>query len=66
MYVNDQREWLIRDLDQANKNRHNVPWVVVFGHRPLYCSTNIGDDCSKQDSLVRNGCVFLYALEGRK
>ncbi|RUS69926.1 hypothetical protein EGW08_022310 [Elysia chlorotica] len=60
MYVNDQREWLIRDLDKANKNRHNVPWVIVFGHRPLYCSTHIGDDCSQPDSQVRKGFEEMF------
>ena len=55
MHVNAQREWLIKDLEKANRNRLKVPWVIVFGHRPLYCSTHIGDDCSQEDSRVRNG-----------
>ncbi len=23
---------------KANKNRHNVPWIIVVGHRPMYSS----------------------------
>lgn len=30
-------DWLERDLAAANRNRANVPWIVVFGHRPFYC-----------------------------
>ncbi|GFO21328.1 purple acid phosphatase [Plakobranchus ocellatus] len=59
-YVNEQKDWLIRDLDKANNNRHKVPWIVVFGHRPLYCSTNIGDDCSHSDSRVREGLEDVF------
>ena len=31
-----QIDWLRKDLAKANANRHNVPWIVVFGHRPIY------------------------------
>jgi len=34
----DQLEWLKADLIAANKNRHNVPWIIAMGHRPLYTS----------------------------
>ena len=33
-----QWEWAREDLARANANRGNVPWVVVTGHRPMYCS----------------------------
>ena len=36
--VKRQFEWLRADLIKANKNRENVPWVAVFGHRSMYCS----------------------------
>ena len=26
------------DLAKANANRAAVPWVVIFGHRPMYCN----------------------------
>ena len=28
-----------QDLKRANENRARVPWVIVIGHRPLYCSS---------------------------
>eukprot|EP00052_Salpingoeca_macrocollata_P016710 m.134920 g.134920 ORF g.134920 m.134920 type:complete len:528 (+) comp20146_c0_seq3:81-1664(+) len=33
-----QREWLEKDLAAAAANRDNVPWIVLTGHRPMYCS----------------------------
>eukprot|EP01098_Paradermamoeba_levis_P006724 TRINITY_DN2792_c0_g4_i2.p1 TRINITY_DN2792_c0_g4~~TRINITY_DN2792_c0_g4_i2.p1 ORF type:complete len:310 (+),score=91.61 TRINITY_DN2792_c0_g4_i2:513-1442(+) len=34
----EQFNWLKQDIEKAAKNRLNVPWIIVFGHRPLYCS----------------------------
>lgn len=30
-------EWMVNDLKAANARRSVVPWVVVVGHRPMYC-----------------------------
>ena len=57
-YIESQRQWIQKDLDQANKERHSRPWVIAFGHRPLYCSNGDGDDCTKDESLVREGYVY--------
>jgi len=40
-----QTAWLEMDLKTADANRAKVPWVVVFAHKPLYCSTNDYYDC---------------------
>jgi hypothetical protein len=35
----EQHNWVLADL--AAVDRHQTPWVVVAGHRPLYiCSVN--------------------------
>jgi len=31
-------DWLQSDLEKANNNRDNTPWLIVYGHRPLYTS----------------------------
>ena len=34
----EQLEWLKDDLSTANANRELVPWIVIYGHKPLYTS----------------------------
>ena len=31
-----QYQWLEADLKKAHANRKKVPWIITFGHRPLY------------------------------
>jgi len=33
-----QYNWIVQDLAQANSRRDQVPWLIVSGHRPMYCS----------------------------
>jgi len=42
-----QRIWLENDLAQANLERDVRPWVVLYGHRPMYCSSD-SKDCSER------------------
>ena len=37
-----QWNWARADLEKAVANRHNVPWIVVSGHRPMYGTSNTG------------------------
>ncbi|KAL8559759.1 hypothetical protein ACOMHN_002292 [Nucella lapillus] len=59
-YVQKQFDWLVADLRQATKERTVRPWIIAFGHRPMYCSANDGDDCTKNISLVRSGLEELF------
>ncbi|XP_015115464.1 acid phosphatase type 7 [Diachasma alloeum] len=62
-----QFEWLDEDLKRANEPAARVvrPWIVTFGHRPMYCSNANTDDCTNHQSLVRVGLPFLnwFGLE---
>lgn len=59
--VYKQYDWLKQDLEEANKpeSRALRPWVVVFGHRPMYCSDTGGGDCTENESVIRNGIPSL-------
>lgn len=62
-----QYNWLKKDLRRANKpgERSKRPWIIVFGHRPMYCSSRLDDDCSKDYNLIRDGLPISgqYSLE---
>lgn len=62
-----QYNWLKEDLRWASSSEQRAkrPWLVVFGHRPMYCSSRDGDDCSKDSNILRRGLPFVggFALE---
>jgi len=60
--ISDQYNWLDQDLTKANNNRTNAPWIIVYGHKPLYCSDDVGD-CGSNAELVRNGPKNEMGLE---
>ena len=56
-----QFEFLKADLARANANRKNVPWIVVHGHRSIYCSCD--GDCDGSATTVREGSATCGGLE---
>jgi len=46
-------EWLRKDLVAANKNRETAPWIIVQGHRSVYCTSSTGNDCQGPAAQVR-------------
>jgi hypothetical protein len=46
-----QLEWLKSDLAVANKNRAENPWIIIEGHRSVYCSCD--GDCDDDAKKVR-------------
>lgn len=62
-----QFEWLQRDLEDASSpaQRAQRPWIITFGHRPMYCSSTSQDWCLRADNPVRVGVPGLpqYGLE---
>ncbi|XP_053608418.1 acid phosphatase type 7 isoform X2 [Plodia interpunctella] len=61
--ISDQYHWLKKDLEKAAKieNRQKRPWIVVFGHRPMYCSNSDDYDCSVE--YTRVGLYGFFGLE---
>lgn len=55
-----QLTFVERDLIEANKNRAAQPWIVVFGHRPFYCSDDDDDDCVFMRNQWRTGLETLF------
>lgn len=62
-----QYEWLIRDLQEATlpENRNKRPWIITMAHKPMYCSNNDSDDCTRTNSIIRTGLTskHLWPLE---
>ncbi|CAG9329844.1 unnamed protein product [Blepharisma stoltei] len=49
-----QTNWLKKDLEAANKNRENFPWIFVLTHHPLYCSTHSAVTCGSEAELYQS------------
>lgn len=43
--------WIQADLDLANRNRQKIPWIIMIGHRPNYCSCD--GDCDGAATTTR-------------
>jgi len=57
--VKTQLEWMEKDLAQAQANRETVPWIIVYGHRSVYCSCD-GDCVAPAEKLRKDIEPLLY------
>eukprot|EP01104_Vermistella_antarctica_P011669 TRINITY_DN3285_c0_g1_i3.p1 TRINITY_DN3285_c0_g1~~TRINITY_DN3285_c0_g1_i3.p1 ORF type:complete len:278 (-),score=33.14 TRINITY_DN3285_c0_g1_i3:37-870(-) len=67
--IAEQYLWLEQDLQAANANRANVPWIILMGHRPMYCSDinkrrrardlETFTDCTSDTARLREGLPVL-------
>lgn len=51
--IQTQLNWLEQDLIKANNNRSEAPWIIVNGHRSMYCSCD--GDCDSDAARLRSG-----------
>ncbi|GMR51761.1 hypothetical protein PMAYCL1PPCAC_21956, partial [Pristionchus mayeri] len=59
-----QYNWLVKDLEVANKNRNFRPWIFAFFHRPFYCSNTDEKQCNEiPHRLLRDGHKDIPGLE---
>ncbi|KAF2355295.1 Iron/zinc purple acid phosphatase-like C-terminal domain [Trinorchestia longiramus] len=60
--INKQYQWLLQDLQAATSPaaRAERPWIIVYGHRPMYCSTRDQDDCTNHNCRTRVGLPLLH------
>ncbi|EWM25745.1 isoform a [Nannochloropsis gaditana] len=54
-YIPRQYQWLEKDLKEANANRTLAPWIIVHGHKPLYCSSPTPAQCDNWYRSQREG-----------
>jgi hypothetical protein len=53
-------QYAFMDADLAAVDRSRTPWVVVYGHRSIYCSCD--SDCDTDATVVRDGQYGMEAL----
>ncbi|KAI6213516.1 Purple acid phosphatase [Aphelenchoides besseyi] len=59
-----QHQWLRNDFAKANANRDKTPWLIVYQHRPFYCSNKNSFECNSfENTLVRKGFEEMEGLE---
>jgi acid phosphatase type 7 len=65
-YVNKMYDWLEADLAAANANRAKTPWIVVHGHRPMYCAKATKGYAYAAEEESRRGGWFTRAITSGK
>jgi len=57
--------WLKKDLEAASQpeKRKKQPWIVIYGHRPMYCTNTDRDDCNTYKTRIRVGINNMWGME---
>lgn len=54
--LEDMFAWVQEDL--ANVNRTQTPWIILYSHRAMYCTTTFRE-CIYETQNIRDGTLFL-------
>uniref|UniRef100_A0A0G4HXW2 Purple acid phosphatase n=1 Tax=Chromera velia CCMP2878 TaxID=1169474 RepID=A0A0G4HXW2_9ALVE len=61
-YLEEQWRWMDEELGRTN--RTETPWVVVIGHRAMYCTKTKDGECNGEAKRIRDGMFFgRWAVE---
>ncbi len=52
-----QLKWMRADLAKVDRTR--TPWVIVLGHRAMYCTKNTDPECNSEAEHIRNGYPLI-------
>jgi predicted phosphodiesterase len=58
-----QYGWLLNDLEDADENREDVPWIVIFAHRPMYSSNGDGEGHGSDIEFREAMEILLYDFQ---
>jgi hypothetical protein len=50
-------KWLEKDLEEANKNRAQVPWIIAQSHRSVYCTDESVSVRSRRHLSTSSDCT---------
>jgi hypothetical protein len=53
--VQTSPNWLEQDLIKTIHAQFRIPWIIVIGHRPLYCSVLSNPDCGAYAETLQFG-----------
>jgi hypothetical protein len=59
-----QLAFIEADLKKASQDRDQRPWIIAYGHRPMYCSDNDDDDCVLMRDYWKNDLEPLFYQYG--
>jgi hypothetical protein len=59
-------QWTFLRDDLARVNRSVTPWVVVYGHRALYCGYDSATECGLEAEALRYGRLIGGGTPGTR
>ena len=57
----DMLQYINSILNRSEDDKSRYPWLIVFGHRPMYCSSVFTSlNCGKNSEIIRNYLEDLF------